>query len=138
MELKVTEYIKRIYGVDLNEYFKNIDETELEEYLETAVDEIGLKEYLEDIDDIGIKEYLDNVEYDFELKEYLCSMSGKDLYKKDQEEIINKIGLRDSFGELLCTVSILNSYINNLGMQLISNRVSRYGKTIVWERSYRQ
>lgn len=63
------------------------------------------------------------------LERYLNSIVGKRLYKKEQEELINMLNLKDSRGRLQRKVTTLSGYmIDNFNMILISKRVKEDNK----------
>lgn len=69
-----------------------------------------------------------------EFKDYLQNLVGNRLYKKQQQELIVKIGLKDNQNRLQKKISTLNGYlIDNYNMMLISKRVKEQGKLVtVW------
>ena len=59
-----------------------------------------------------------------ELNEYLETLIGKRLFKEDQKELIDMIGLKDKQGRKQKSISLLNSYlIENYKMTLNTSRV---------------
>ena len=59
-----------------------------------------------------------------ELNEYLETLIGKTLFKEDQKELIDMIGLKDKQGRKQKSISLLNSYlIENYKMTLNTSRV---------------
>ena len=69
-----------------------------------------------------------------ELEEYLQSCIGKRLYKEEQQELIEMIGLKDNKGRIQKQVSTLNGYLtDNFNMTLISKVVRENNKRkTVW------
>lgn len=64
-----------------------------------------------------------------ELDEYLKTLIGINLFKEQQKELINKIGLKDARGRMQKSISLLNRYlIDNYKMTLKSDRETIEGK----------
>ena len=68
------------------------------------------------------------------LEEYLESIIDKRLYKEQQEELINRINLRDGYGRQQKSIKVLAPYVNNtFGLTLESKKVKVKGKLVtVW------
>lgn len=66
-----------------------------------------------------------------ELEQLLEKFKGKVLWKKDQEEIINNIGLKDKRGRIQRSYTQLNTYFesNNLPFKILSKQDRRKTKT---------
>ncbi len=73
-----------------------------------------------------------------ELEKLLEKFKGKALWKKDQDEIINSIGLKDKRGRIQKSYSQLNSYFesNNLLYKIISKQDRRKIKNGKKNRNY--
>lgn len=69
-----------------------------------------------------------------DLESFLENNMNKRLYKEDQKELIEKIGLKDKRGRIQKSVSILNEYmIDNYEICITSKRVKEEGKLkTVW------
>lgn len=72
-----------------------------------------------------------------EIKEYLDTIVDVLLLKKQREELINVINLRDNLNRQQKSVDILNAYLQEIyQMQLISKKVKIEGRkrrVTVWE-----
>lgn len=68
------------------------------------------------------------------LEEYLNNITGKQLLKKEQKELISTIGLRDSRGRIKTSVGLIRNYlILNFNKIIITNRPRINGKQqTVW------
>lgn len=71
---------------------------------------------------------------DIKLEEYLKNITGKQLIKEEQKELISKIGLKDSRGRLQTSIGLLNNYlVENFNKMIIKNRPRINGKQqTVW------
>ena len=72
---------------------------------------------LEDLEEYNMKD---------ELELYLIELMGKKLFKEDQKELINQIGLKDKKGRLQSGLKSINSYLQeNYNISVISNRETK-------------
>ncbi len=110
----------------LDNYTENI-------FVEKVCDVLNInKMSIKDIDE----EVMENriTKQEDETLSYLQSLIGQELDKQQQEELTQKINIRDNFGRLKKSSSIIKPYlIKNYRIDLLTKRIVRKGKRItVW------
>lgn len=105
-----------------NNYYKN-------KYIEKQLNWLGIETDVIDLNEIEQKQEND------EIKEYALSLIDKPLNKKEQEELIKKINLRDNYNRLQKCYSAINVYLeNNYNLHIKRERPRINGiKTTIWK-----